>query len=210
MILDEYQRVLVLGAHPDDECFCAGTIHRLIHGGARVELHTFSDCADAIPEGFTPEDLISEWETATDDLGIKCRNLYDIPNRRFPEYRQEILDALIGLRDNYKPDLVLLPARSDAHQDHSTVRDEGIRAFKFTTVLGYELPMNTVGESLFNGFVQLGPFDLDRKVEHINTYRTQARRPYMQEQFVRGLAAVRGVQANVQLAEAFEVIRWQA
>lgn len=202
MLLDEYQRVLFLGAHPDDECFSAGTLDRLIRDGARVEVHTFSDC--------DTDGLVDEWTAATKDMGIQRSVLYDIPGREFSRHRQEILDALIGLRDSHRPDLVLLPARSDVHQDHSVIREEGIRAFKHSTILGYELPMNTVGESLINGYVRLFPDELDRKVEYIKTYKSQAQRAYFQESFIRGLAAVRGVQANVGLAEGFEVIRWMA
>ena len=38
-----------------------------------------------------------------------------------------------------KPDLVLMPSRNDLHQDHFTIATEGLRAFKFTSILAYEI-----------------------------------------------------------------------
>lgn len=206
-MIEKFRNVLFLGAHPDDEIACAGTLSRLTASGAHVESIAFSDCADLIPQGFTVEDLLAEWRAAAAHLGITDLTLRGIPNRYFPKYRQDVLDYLIERRDrNY--DLVLLPARSDVHQDHATVSEEGIRAFKHSTILGYEHPQNTVGASIFNAYVRLDHRDVSTKLAHAGTYKSQAKRIYMDLDFIYGFAAMRGVQANAHFAEAFEVIRW--
>ena len=51
-----------------------------------------------------------------------------------------LLEQFVKIRNEYNPDLVLLPASSDTHQDHNTVYTEGFRAFKHASILGYELP----------------------------------------------------------------------
>lgn len=207
-MIERYKRVLFLGAHPDDEFGCAGTLARLTDAGAEVDVVTFSTCADLIPDGFSAADLIAEWQAATALLGIDPDrlSLHDVPNRFFPTHRQQVLDVLIELRDR-DYDLVLLPASSDIHQDHSTVSAEGIRAFKHSTILGYEMPMNTVRASCFAGYVRLDPEHVELKLRHAATYRSQQHRTYFDPAFIRGVAAVRGVQANAEAAEAFEVIR---
>lgn len=208
-MIDAFRRVLFLGAHPDDEFGCAGTLARLTAAGAEVDVVTFSTCADLIPDGFSAADLITEWQAATALLGIDPDrlSLHDVPNRFFPTHRQQVLDVLIGIRErNY--DLVLLPASSDVHQDHATVSAEGIRAFKHSTILGYELPMNTVRASCFPAYVRLDPEHVDLKLRHAATYRSQAHRIYFDPAFIRGVATMRGVQANAPAAEAFEVVRW--
>lgn len=208
-MIERFRRVLFLGAHPDDEFGCAGTLARLTASGAEVDVVTFSTCADLIPDGFSAADLIAEWQAATALLGIDPDrlSLHDVPNRFFPTHRQQVLDVLIDLRDR-DYDLVLLPASSDIHQDHSTVSAEGIRAFKHSTILGYELPMNTVRASCFPAYVRLEPEHVELKLRHAATYRSQQHRIYFDPAFIRGVAAVRGVQANAAAAEAFEVIRW--
>ena len=201
-------RVLILGAHPDDEMGCAGTIAHLVDSGATVEVLTFSGCHDLIPEGFTADDLASEWVNACARLGVQRRHmtLLDIPNRHFPQHRQEILSTLDERRGMY--DLVLVPSTGDAHQDHAAVAAEAVRVFKTTTMLGYELPLNAVDGSRLAAFVPLGAGALQAKLDHANAYRSQAAKPYMDSGYIEGLARVRGLQSGHQYAEAFEVIRW--
>jgi len=206
-LIDSFRKVLFIGAHPDDEFACAGTIAKLTLSGAEVDAMVFADCADQLPEGFDVLHLMVEWSDAMALLGVKDPLMNGMRNQHFPEFRQVILEQLYKRRnDGY--DLVLLPATSDIHQDHSVIREEGIRAFKHTTILGYEQPQNTVRSTNLAAYVSLSPFLVDLKVKHAATYRSQAHRTYMREDFIRGLAAVRGVQANVDAAEAFEVIRW--
>lgn len=209
MTLDQFQRVLVLGAHPDDEMACAGTVARLAASGADIELVTFSNCSDEVPTGFTPSQLIQEWREAARVVGVTRLTMHSLPNRNLPDHRQEILDIL----DRYRKrdiDLVLVGASNDSHQDHATVTAEAKRAFRLmrTTILGYELPMNHVSGFVVTGFVCLEEKHVDLKVKVVQAYRSQAGRTYMAENFVRGLAAVRGVQCGATAAEAFDVIRW--
>jgi LmbE family N-acetylglucosaminyl deacetylase len=199
-------RVLFLGAHPDDEMACSGLLVKMARDGAVIDAITFSDCSDLIPDGFAPADLVAEWRQAMDFLGVRDRLLMSIPNRNFPAHRQAVLALLDEYRDGY--DLVLCPATFDVHQDHATVAAEAVRAFKHTTLLGYELPMNEVKVTMLTGFIHLDPDIVEAKVAHTAIYRSQARRAYMHETYIRGLVAVRGVQAGCAAAEAYEVIRW--
>jgi LmbE family N-acetylglucosaminyl deacetylase len=202
------RRVLVLGAHTDDEFACSGTIVRLIEEGADVSCAIFSSCEESVPAGFDRDVLKQEARDAMAVLGIPSErfSLFDFPVRRFPEHRQAILEELIQLRARLAPELVLLPALSDLHQDHAVVAREGLRAFKHATVLGYEMPMNSVTFQ-HACFIQLEPRHLKRKLAHMRCYRSQQGRPYFRPEFIRSLATVRGLQMNVDAAEAFEVVR---
>ena len=207
-LLTQFKRTLVLGAHTDDEFACSGTIARLCGLGSEVHYATFSSCAESVPDGFDRDVLKREVLDAVDVLGIARERfrLFDFPVRRFQEHRQEILEALVKLRSEIKPDLVLLPALADIHQDHSTIAREGVRAFKNTTILGYELPMNIISSDQ-TCLIELKPEHVEAKLAHARCYRSQENRPYFRPEFLRGLAAVRGLQMNVQYAEAFEVVR---
>ena len=146
-------------------------------------------------------DLYDEHEAAKDLLGISQAQHYDIPNRRLSDFRQHVLHKLTGTYD-----LVLTPATSDEHQDHSTVTQEAIRAYKHSTILGYELPLNTVRESRLSAYVRLERIDV--KLAHAALYASQAGKPYMDPRYIEGLARMRGLQCGAEFAEAFEVIRW--
>lgn len=201
-------RALVLGAHIDDEFGCAGLIARLVENGTEVHLACFSAAEESVPEGFDPGILRREVLDAIRVLDIPEDRLYlyDFRVRHFPADRQAILEQLVALRRQIEPDLVLLPSSSDIHQDHGVIAKEGVRAFKHATILGYELPMNTISFA-HACFVGLEPRHIEIKVRHAATYVSQQHRPYMNPSFLSGLAVVRGVQMNVPAAEAFEVVR---
>ena len=100
-----------------------------------------------------------------------------------------------------------MPSLNDIHQDHKTIAEEGLRAFKNRTVLGYELIWNNLK---FNTdcFVSLDKNDIEKKVEALSKYKTQEGREYMSKEFIFALAKARGIQIGVEYAESFEVIRW--
>lgn len=207
-LIDGFRRVLVLCAHTDDEFGCAGTVVRLVEAGAEVRYLALSTCEASVPAGLPPDVLAHECRAATAALGIPEANveLGPFEVRYFPRDRQAILERLVQVARDYNPDLVLLPASSDTHQDHATTYQEGFRAFKHATLLGYELPQNLV--TFHNSaFVALDERVLDRKLAALAHYASQGFRPYSSEAFVRGLATVRGVQCRAPFAEAFELIR---
>lgn len=101
----------------------------------------------------------------------------DYPVRHFPAVRQDILESLVRVSREYRPDLVLAPSSFDTHQDHATVFHEGLRAFKHSSVLGYELPQNLISFDN-SAFVELSDGHLKRKMEALGVYESQAFRKY--------------------------------
>lgn len=202
--------VLLLAPHPDDgEFSCGATIKRWKEEGATIWYAAFSPCNKSLPSKFTENTLYKELPKALAHLNIPEKYIitFNYPVREFPANRQKILDDLIQLRSRIKPDLVLLPNGQDIHQDHKTIYEEGIRAFKHSSILGYELPWNTFNFPT-NGHVKVKRKHLEAKVAALKEYKTQQFRPYMDEEFLFGLARTRGLQINAQYAEAFEIIRW--
>lgn len=204
-----FRVALILGAHTDDEFGCAGTIARLVEEEVNVYCVAFSRCEESVPAGFALDALEHEWREATARLGIPPQNLrlYSYRVRHFPAFRQDILEELVRLRQQIRPDVVFLPSSTDIHQDHDVISKEGLRAFKHSTILGYELPMNTITFQ-HACFIRLEEHHLQTKIDSLMCYKTQAFRNYRNDEFLRGLARVRGVQINATYAEAFEVMRW--
>ncbi|HMG16533.1 MAG TPA: PIG-L deacetylase family protein [Saprospiraceae bacterium] len=206
----QHKKVLVLAPHTDDgELGCGATIARFIEEGAEVYYAAFSTADESVPKEFPPNQLEIEVKDATGILGILPDKLivFNYQVRKLNYIRQEILDLLIKMRDDIKPDLVLLPSSKDFHQDHQTVTQEAIRAFKFCSILGYELIWNNLS---FNTdcFITLTEDQLNKKIKALSAYKTQAQKNFMSPEFIRSLAIVRGTQIGTAYAESFEVIRW--
>lgn len=203
------KKILILAPHTDDGEFgCGGTISKLI-GDNEIFYVAFSACQKSVPPPYDSEVLLREVKTATGVLGIKVENLilldYDV--RTFNYRRQEILDDILHIKKQIAPDLVFMPSLHDIHQDHFTITNEGIRAFKFSSVLCYELPWNNFNFNT-SWFFKLNNEHLATKCKALEEYRSQAHRPYANSEFIMSLAHVRGVQSGHKYAEAFEVVRW--
>lgn len=205
-----FKTALVLAPHTDDGEFgCGGTIARLSSEGCRVVYAAFSAAEQSVPVHLPQDILRSEVVEATAQLGVAREDclVFDFEVRRFPEFRQAILDQLIVLNRRFKPDVVFLPSVNDTHQDHHTIAHEGFRAFKRTTMLAYEVPWNNL-DFRTSGFVAFNQSCLDRKIAAIGKYQSQAGRSYANPEFLRSLAITRGVQIGSEYAETFEVVRW--
>lgn len=206
---NDFQNILVLAPHTDDgELGLGGTIHLLRSQGKKVTYVAFSTAEQSVPEGFPKDILKVEVRKATSLLGIGPEQLviFNYEVRKLSYVRQEILEELVQLKKQEHFDLVFMPSLHDIHQDHTTIAQEGLRAFKNTTILGYELIWNNL---TFNAqcFVKLREEDVEAKIKALVEYRSQGKRDYLSKEFIYSLAKSRGVQAGTGYAEAFEVVR---
>jgi len=210
MLLNDKNTIVVLAPHTDDGEFgCGGSISRFINEGKDVYYVAFSTAEESVPAPWPKDILKSEVKEATKRLAIPQNHLiiYNFKVRELGYHRQEVLEELIKIKNDIHPDLVFLPSSNDLHQDHSTVSMEGIRAFKNTTILGYEIPWNNI-EFQAEAFIILSEENINTKTFALDAYNSQKGRSYANEEFVRSLARTRGVQIGSRYAEAFEVIRW--
>ena len=206
----KHKKILVLAPHTDDgELGCGGMMAKALEEYADVYYAAFSTAEESVSEDYPKNILEIEVKNATEKLGIKLDNLYvyHYTVRKLNYSRQEVLEDLILLKEKIKPDIVFLPSSKDVHQDHITITQEGIRAFKFCTILGYELIWNNLSFDT-DCFIQIEERHLEKKIAALSEYKTQAYRNYMTPEFIRAQAIVRGVQIGMKYAETFEVIRW--
>ena len=141
-----WERALVLAPHTDDGEFgCGGTMARLVEAGRRRPLRRVLDRDQVAARGLRPR---TRWparcarrrpSSASREANL---TVHDFDVRTFPDHRQDILELLIELWNDWEPDVVFQPSLHDIHQDHQTIAAEGLRAFKRTTILGYEIPWN--------------------------------------------------------------------
>ena len=92
------------------------------------------------------------------------------------------------LKTDINPDTIFLPSSQDLHQDHQTVYTEGLRAFKMSTVLGYELPWNNLSFD-YRHFVVLQRRHVETKIEALRCYQPQAHKALQPRGFYLGLGA---------------------
>jgi LmbE family N-acetylglucosaminyl deacetylase len=209
VIFGGWDRVLVLAPHTDDGEFGAGgTMARLVEAGIEVRYVAFSIATKSLPDGFAPDTLAREVREATTELGIPESNLtvHDFDVRTFPDRRQDILELLIALWEDLKPDAVFQPSLHDIHQDHQVIAAESLRAFKRTTILGYEIPWNNF-DFAYQAYVSLEKKHLEQKVAALAKYASQRHRRYSDPEYIWNVARTHGTNVNRDYAEVFEVYR---
>jgi LmbE family N-acetylglucosaminyl deacetylase len=188
---------------------CGATIAKMLENNVNVYYVAFSTAEESLSPGLNKDTLKIEVRNATKVLGIKEENLivFNYTVRKLNYSRQEILEDLVKLKSKLEIDIVFMPSLNDIHQDHNTVAKEGLRAFKDTTILGYELIWNNL---TFNttSFVKLEERHVAKKHLALKEYKSQDGRNYMSKDFIYSLGKTRGVQIGAEYAEAFEVIRW--
>lgn len=205
-----FARILILSPHVDDGEFgCGGTIAKLVEEGKEIFHAAFSLAEESVPLGFPKNALEMELKKAANVLGIKEKNLiiYKYQVRKLDVVRQNVLEDLVKLKKKLNPELIFMPSPNDLHQDHLTVCMEGLRAFKESTILAYELPWNNITFKTL-AFIILNREHIKKKERAIKCFNSQAQRYYVNEKFIRAWAMTRGIQIGSEFAETFEVLRW--
>lgn len=204
MLLNLVDKTIVaIAPHIDDVELGAGaTIHKLSRNN-RVHYVGLS-----LPPLVERETFLAEFRASISHLGIDSARILmrDYDPRNLFDSRGEILQLFYDLNRDLSPDLVLIPNSKDIHQSHEVVHAEARRAFKYHTLLGYELPWNNIEFSM-NVFLTLEKANVDAKIAAINEYKTQKERMFFSNDIVGDLARVRGKQIGQQYAECFELVR---
>jgi LmbE family N-acetylglucosaminyl deacetylase len=197
-------RVLFVGAHPDDiELGCGALIHHIIQQ-AELMCVTLSNNKKN-PDLITIED---EHHQAMRILGVPDKHVVvgEFETRRFPQARQEILEYFINLNKTFQPDIVFVHTKADIHQDHGTITEEALRAFRGTTVLGYDVIRSSYG--FFPSFlVEVDESDVQAKLDALACYHTYANRYYFDPDVTRATLIRNGALAERKFAEGFDILR---
>ena len=190
------KRILFLCPHPDDTEFSAGGSIEKWKQDNEIYVMVFSNCG-----------IDNEFRESMRYYDIINWSIFDFPLRNFNKRRQEILDKLITLKEIINPDIVILPASIDVHQDHKVIYQEGIRAFKEKSILGYEMPWNQFSfHSTY--YSVLSQEQINKKLGSLKIYVSQKDKAYCNSDYMLSLATVRGMQVNEKYCETFEIIRW--
>jgi len=195
--------ILLLAPHADDiELGCGATVARFIEEGHNLLWIVFTD----------EQPLNSEHVKATEVVGFKneSRRALDFTLRHLSSRRQEVLERLVTLNSEFKPDLVVGPSLHDFHQDHQVVANEMVRAFKTSaSIICYELPWNHISFDV-QLLTKLTVQHIETKIRMLERFKSEliVRGKYFSATLMRGMALLRGTQAGTEYAEAFEVLRW--
>ncbi len=198
------QRILFLGAHPDDiELGCGAFLHHIAQQ-ADVLCVTLSD-NQKNPD---LKNIMDEHYRSMQILGVPKEKIQIGPftTRVFPDARQEILEYFLKLRKDFKPDLIFVHSKQDIHQDHNVMTEEALRAYRGITVLGFDVVRSSYG--FFPHFiVGVAEEDVNKKIEALAQYETYRERYYFNSELTRSIMVRHGALGELPFAEGFDILR---
>ena len=220
-------KYLIVVAHPDDEVLGAGaSIWKWAHDGDEEDVCIM--CTEAKARAFRPSDaeLEDDTDAAVSFLGVKRKFEGTFPNIEMNTVSHLKLVQFIeaAIRES-EPDVIITHHPADTNNDHlqtSMACQEAIRLFqrrpevKRVREFWYmEVPSCTewavnAAMNLFrpNCYVEVGKDGVEAKCKALSMYRG-VMRPYphpRSDEYIMGLAAMRGGQWGMEFAEAFEVV----
>jgi N-acetyl-1-D-myo-inositol-2-amino-2-deoxy-alpha-D-glucopyranoside deacetylase len=139
-------RLLVVVAHPDDETFGCGSV--LAHASARgaeivVACATRGELGEPAPGSGVDRTSLgdvreAELRAAARELGVSRVAMLGwrdsgVDGEAAPESLvaadvDGVAAAVVGVIDDFRPDIVVTPDASDGHRDHAAIRDATLRA----------------------------------------------------------------------------------
>jgi LmbE family N-acetylglucosaminyl deacetylase len=92
-------RILILSAHTDDaELGAGGSIIRYLEEGHEISWLVFSSANHSLPNDMPPDTLKKEFQSVTDELGVKDYQVFDFRVRHLHKKRQSALSPFAPLR----------------------------------------------------------------------------------------------------------------
>ncbi len=198
------KKVCFIGAHPDDIEIGCGALIAHIAAQTEVRCVTLSDNQ----KNPLLKNVVTEHYKSMQVLGVKKENVIvgQFETRRFPHFRQEILEYLIDLNKDFHPEIVFVHTKADIHQDHATITEEALRAFRGTTVLGFDVIRSSYG--FFPSFlVEVSAADVEKKIAALAEYHTYDSKYYFDPAVTRATLIRHGALAERKFAEGFDILR---
>lgn len=218
-------RILVIAPHPDDEVLgCGGTIIKHSNQGDEVYLCIVTKTySPDWPEEFD-ESRKAEIENVKKILGIKKIFFLDLPAAKLDTIpHKDLNNSLEKCLEGVKPDTVYLPHYGDMHKDHRLVFESAVVALRPKNDVGLEtkriLCYETLSETdwappiVSNAFTPNLYIDvsqtLEDKIRAMACYKSEIKKfPHPRSpESIRSLALKRGVEAGINAAEAFIIMR---
>ena len=229
MIIDKNQRILIVGAHQDDEVLgCGGLIVKLIKKGAKIKLVTL---ADGVSSRFKSNSIkniklhtaikkrTTEAKRALQFLGINDYYFGKFSDNKMDELPLlDIIKVIEKQIDEFKPNVILTHNQFDTNIDHQI-------SYKAVEVATRPTKKNTVKRVYTFEIIGSGDWTFDKKfvpttyinIENEFKQKIKAWKFYESEsqpfpyprsiEGIKTLAMYRGMQSGQIMAEAYKLER---
>lgn len=218
-------RILVISVHPDDETLgCGGTL--LKHAACGDDLHWLlvTSAHEPLYSSSQIKTQEEQAKTVNEAYGFKTLHWLRFPTTQLDRIpMNDLVCSIKQVVEELRPEIVLVPNRSDVHSDHRIIFQAAYAALKpfymrslgLRKILAYEVLSETEAAPPFpenaflpNVFVDISD-NLDNKIDIMRIYRSEIHSDPLPRgpSAISALARYRGATIGVEYAEAFMLIR---
>jgi LmbE family N-acetylglucosaminyl deacetylase len=126
-----YRRILVFGAHPDDELSMANAMAKFASLGVEVYVCTPTDGSEGYPlpemKGSIVASRLAEAEACDKVIGATKRFMLGIPDMGLANTKGHLLEFVQVIRE-VRPDVIFTHGPDDNHRDHVATHELSVEA----------------------------------------------------------------------------------
>ena len=223
------QNILIIAAHPDDEILGCGGLLTKVSNKSKVSILFIgegSSCRYSDLKSNCIKDDIKEREfaakKAAEKFFVSDLEFFNLPCGRFDQIPIIEINKIIESKiTRFKPDIIFTHDPFDVNNDHKIIYRSTIMSTRpnsgsnVPSILTYEVPSSSEcgfsqeGQFSPNFFIELSNSDLQEKFESLSFYSSEINDFPFPRSFkgIQTYARFRGMQAAVEYAEAFKLIR---
>jgi LmbE family N-acetylglucosaminyl deacetylase len=204
MDLRPVNRLLCIGAHPDDiELGAGGAIMRLLEQKPDLEIRWVVLTGADTERAAEARKSAALFTAGGSNVEVEVHGFRDA---YLPWEGAQVKQVFEDLKRDFIPDLVFTHHNDDRHQDHGLVSELTWNTWRDHNIFEYEILKWDGDFGRPSVFVQLPEPVARKKVEQIvDAYATQQSRSWFNRENFLAMMRLRGVESNVEFAEAFYV-----
>lgn len=196
------QRLLCIGAHPDDiELGAGGLIMQLARNNPELQIHWVVFCGADDIRANEARHSAAKVCTGVAHLDVEIHGFRDA---FLPSCGESLKECFEALKNAFSPDLILTHYTLDRHQDHRLIGELTWNTWRDHAILEYEILKWDGDLGQPNVYSPLTPDAARFKVGHVYaSFSSQHGKGWFNEETMLALMRVRGVECNAEYAEAF-------
>lgn len=127
----QYERILVFGAHPDDELRMAAALAKFAAEGTYVAVAIFTDGCEGYPKPEMRETIVevraAEADAVQKVLGVQQYENIDSPDMGLVNDKETLKKVIAIIRD-VRPQAIFTHGENERHRDHIATHDLSLEA----------------------------------------------------------------------------------
>ena len=200
--MQNVNRVLCIGAHPDDiELGMGSTLMRLMADNPAMDIHWLTFCGANETRAKEAQLSAAAFQAQGGNITLQ---LHAFKDAFLPWQGEQVKSVFEATKQMFEPDLIFTHYEKDRHQDHRLLSELTWNTWRNHAILEYEILKWDGDLGQPNVYVPVESRAAQKKVANVfDAYPSQHSRAWFSQDNFLALMRIRSVECNSEFAEAF-------